>query len=133
MFVAFLLLGKPVMAFGAFVIFARVVAPTVAHHITLMTQNLYHPNHKVDHHITPIYGEAQTAKNRGNYYQAIEIYKAIALDFPDETKPYIEMIAIARNSLKDEGLAHSCYTQALQKIETPIKREHIKRFFEEKS
>ncbi len=57
----------------------------------------------------PMYGIPESKRAKGLYEEAIAGFEKIAEDYPNETKPYIEMIDIAIRDLKDPERANKIY------------------------
>jgi hypothetical protein len=61
----------------------------------------------------PMYGMPASKRAWGEYEEAIRGYEELARKYPDDLKPYVEMIHIAVVDLKDEGRARTILNKAL--------------------
>ena len=65
---------------------------------------------------TPIYGPAERFAGEGKYVEAEAEYEAIIEEFPDETKPHIDLIDIAFKRLDNPTLAQQFYERGMKKL-----------------
>ncbi len=90
-----LLAALPFIFLGAFV-----VAPSMATIFAQPFSSILYPSRTLEMP-EPMYGIPQSWRARGQYEEAIKGYEKIAADYPDEVKPYVEMVNIAILDLHD--------------------------------
>jgi hypothetical protein len=61
----------------------------------------------------PMYGQPASKRAWGEYEEAIRGYEELARKYPDDLKPYIEMLHIAAVDLRDEARAKAIFDKAL--------------------
>ena len=103
-------------AMACFVACAFIVAPAVARLISEPTGALYYSDKK---YILPppLYDVAESLREQGRYAEAMTEYEKIAEQYPDETKPFVEMIDMAVEGFKDRELAKAIYKRGLSLFE----------------
>jgi tetratricopeptide (TPR) repeat protein len=77
----------------------------------------------------PVYGIPQSKRAKGMYEEAIAGFDKIAQDYPDEVKPYIEMIDITIVNLKDPDRASAIYERGLSLLKKDEDREALARMY----
>jgi len=96
-----LLAALPFIFTGAFF-----VAPSVTSILAQPFSSLLYPSVQLDHTL-PMYSIPQSKRAKGLYEEAIAGYEKIAVEYPDEVKPYIEMVTIAIMDLRNVERAKS--------------------------
>ncbi len=61
----------------------------------------------------PMYSIPESKRARGEYEEAMAGFEAIAEDYPEERRPYIEMIDIAIMNLQDPERANEIYRRGM--------------------
>jgi tetratricopeptide (TPR) repeat protein len=79
----------------------------------------------------PMYSAAKAKRKKGFYEEAYAEYRKIAGQFPEETKPYLEMMDIAVYNLKDFERAEKIYKEALSAFSDEKKKKIIEQAFNE--
>jgi len=74
--------------------------------------SLFYPGKRLSR-AQPMFSIPESKRAKGLYEEAITGFEKIAEDYPDETKPYIEMIDIAIRDLKDPERASRMYHHGL--------------------
>jgi hypothetical protein len=77
----------------------------------------------------PRYSPAEAKAKRGEYEAAMAAYTQIAEDYPEEVKPYVDMIEIAVSRLGDGARAHSIYEQGMACLEDPDAKDVLARMY----
>lgn len=67
---------------------------------------------------TPIYGIAEKLTGEGRYVEAEAEYDKIMAEFPNETKPHLDLIDIAFKRLNDPRLAEQFYQRGIARLPT---------------
>jgi hypothetical protein len=93
------------IAMGCFVIGAFLMASPVAKLIAGPAGILYFPKGEAE--TFPMYAIADSYVKRGLFHKAFQEYSKIAEIHPEELKPYVEMIKVSKDHLKDLELADS--------------------------
>jgi tetratricopeptide (TPR) repeat protein len=92
------------------------------------TGSLYFPGARFDRP-QPMYGIPASKRQRGLYAEAIAEYERLAAEYPDEVKPYQEMIDIALLDLRDPDRALAIFQQGLAALPTQEDKESLARYF----
>ena len=79
----------------------------------------------------PMYSVPKAKFKKGQYEEAFLEYQKIAEEFPDEVKPYLEMMNIAGYNFKNREQVEEIYRVALVTIKDDKKREMIERTYHE--
>jgi len=75
----------------------------------------------------PLYSVPETKRTSGLYEEAISGYEEIAADYPEEMRPYLEMMDIAIVELHDTERAEEIYQQARSIFTKPEDREILEK------
>ena len=75
----------------------------------------------------PMYSIPESKIAKGLYEEAIIEYQKIAAQYPEETKPYLEMISVASDHLKDPEWAKAIYQRGLKALEDDDAKEVLTR------
>jgi len=119
-----LLLGMALLVAGAVC-----VAPSIATAITERVVNFFLPSEKFDRPL-PLYGPAEALRRRHRFEEAMAAYQQIAEAYPDEPRPYLEMMEIAVLNLRDPSRAKLIQQQGLEVMAEEKNREQLTRFLE---
>ena len=71
----------------------------------------------------PMYGVAESKIANGMYEEAMAEYERIAAQYPTETKPYLEMLAVAIDHLEDPEWANAIYQHGMETMESDEDKE----------
>ena len=71
----------------------------------------------------PMYSIPESKIAKGLFEEAIIEYQKIATQYPAETKPYLEMISVASDHLKDPEWAKAIYQRGLETLEEEDAKE----------
>ncbi len=71
----------------------------------------------------PMYGIPQSRRAKGLPEEALAEYQKIADAFPDETRPWHEMVAIAIEDLKDLNRAQAIFERGVAVLKNPNDRD----------
>jgi tetratricopeptide (TPR) repeat protein len=112
------------MGFG--ILAAIIIAPTIARGFVGWLYDRFSYSEKYDRP-APMYSIPQGLRKNRRFEEAIEAYEQIAEDYPDELKPYLEMMDIALGELKDPDRAELIYQQGLLNFTDPNHRERLAR------
>lgn len=107
-----------VVGFGLLMLAALIVAPPLARLIGEPAGGLFYPVRR-ESRPPPLYSVGEARRKRGDFSGAIRHYREIARNYPQELRPYVEMIDIAILDLKDVALADA----VLQRGLATLKRE----------
>lgn len=117
----YVLVGFPVIVLSAII-----AAPQIANALTEWVVDFFSASEKFDH-APPMYGIPQGLRKSRRYEEAIAGYEAIAENYPDELKPYLEMIDIALADLKDVNRAELIYQRGVLSFEDEQSRRRLAR------
>ncbi|MCF7853593.1 MAG: tetratricopeptide repeat protein [Candidatus Pacebacteria bacterium] len=115
-------------ATGFLILAAIAMAPPVLELIAnMLTLSLFLP----DEHgkPRPRYSIPESRVKQGKYEEAIELYEEIADHFPDEARPYIDMIDIATNKLHDSERAKRLFQNGLDSLNAPDQQEQLRKSY----
>lgn len=105
---------------------AVIMAPPIARLIAEPSGNLFYPGKRLDRP-QPVYGIPQAKRARGFYEEAMAGFEKIAEEYPDEVKPYVEMIDIAIRDLKDPDRANAIYRRGVSRLRKDEDKEVLAR------
>jgi len=112
-------------AMGCFLGFAVIIAPPLARLFAEPAGSLHYPTIEPDRP-QPVYSIPESKRREGLYEEAISEYEKIAKDFPDEVKPYIEIIDIAVFDLNDPARGESVLKKGLSSVKNDDDRDLLK-------
>ena len=98
---------------------AIMIASPMARLVAESSGNLFYPGRRFDRP-QPMYSIPEARRASGFYEEAISGFEKLAEAYPDEVKPYIEMIDISILNLKDPERANEIYRRGvalLKKVE----------------
>lgn len=110
------------------VITAVILAPPITRLFSEPAGSLFMPDEHFDRK-QPMYSIPESKKVKGFYEEAIAGYQKIADEYPDESKPYIEIISILAFSLNDMNRATDVYKKGLAKLTSSKQRQALSTFF----
>lgn len=73
----------------------------------------------------PPYSAAESLVKKGEFNEAVDKFREIAYNFPDELRPWLEMITIAVRDLKDMDAAFEFYSEARERFQKPEDRRRL--------
>lgn len=114
--------------FACFFIAAIILARPVSRLIAEPTGGLFYPTAQYDRP-QPMYSIPETLRKQGNFEEAMAKLEEIADQYPDEVKPYVEMLNIAVLNLKDMRRAERIYLRGITSLEDKEKREMLAHVF----
>lgn len=117
------------VAMGCFIGAAVVVAGPLTRLFAEPAGALYHPP-AAPAALTPDYGVADALKDQTKSREAFGEYRKIADVYPQEVKPYVEMMDIALKNMKDEALARDVLTQGLARLREAADQETLNTMFQ---
>jgi len=107
---------------------AIVLAFPLARLLSESSGGLFYPGRRFDRP-QPMYSIPQAKRQKGQYEEAIAGFEQIAVDYPDEVQPYIEMMDIAIVNLKDPGRANAIYLRGVSAMKKNEDKETLARMF----
>jgi hypothetical protein len=118
------MVALPFIGLGAFV-----VAPAITSILAQPFSSLFYPSERFDGP-QPMYGIPQGLRAKGFYEDAMAGYEQIAMKYPDEVKPYIEMVNIAIMDLRDVERARSIVGRGLVLLDDETARKILKESYD---
>ena len=103
------------VGFSCFITAAVILAFPVAGLLAEPTGNLFYAGERFDRP-QPIYSIPQSKRTQGFYELAMTAYQKIADEYPEEVKPYVEMIDIATRDLNDPTRALAVYETGMSRL-----------------
>jgi hypothetical protein len=118
----------PQLLFGmGFVVTAAIiVAAPIARLVAEPTGNLFWPSRRFDRP-QPMYGIPESKRKKGLYQEAFDGFQAIAEEFPQELKPYVQMIDIAIVDMYNANLARAVLQSGLKTLKDDNARDALSR------
>lgn len=107
---------------------ARIIAPPIARLIAEPSGSLFYPVRRFDRP-QPVYSIPQSKRAKGLYEEAILGFEKIAREYPDEVKPYIEMVDIAVVNLRDPERANAIYQRGVSLLKKEEDKEVLARMY----
>jgi len=89
-----------------------IIAPRMARILVEKVADFFMYSEKFDRP-QPMYGKASALRKNRQYEEAIAAYEEIAEAYPDEIKPWLEMIDLVLRDLRDPARAELIYQRAL--------------------
>ncbi|MDX1680145.1 MAG: hypothetical protein R3242_05370 [Akkermansiaceae bacterium] len=112
------------LALGLLILAAVMLAPPIARGLVEWAYDRLTYSEKY-RHAPPMYGRPQSLRKSRRYEEAMKAYEEIAEDYPDELKPYLEMIDIALSDLKDPDRAELIYRRGVLEFEDAEDRKRL--------
>ena len=112
-------------AMACFVVSAVIVAPPIARLISEPTGSIYYSEKRYIRPL-PMYGVPESLREKGRYEEAMSEYEKIAEQYPEEIKPYIEMMDIAIVNFKDYEHAKAIFKRGLSSLQDDKNRDVLK-------
>jgi hypothetical protein len=103
------------LGFACIMLTPVIVAPAIARLIAEPASSIYYPREETDY-IPPVYGIPESKRAKGLYEEAMAGFEKIIENYPDEVRPYIEMIDIAIRNLKDPERANQIYQRGMANL-----------------
>lgn len=88
---------------------------------------LFYPDEKFERPL-PRYGPAQALRKQRRFKEAMDAYREIADEYPDELRVYLEMMEIAMIELKDRSRARLIHQEGMEKLTEEKDREQLTRY-----
>jgi hypothetical protein len=116
------------LGMACFLVAAIIIARPIARLIAEPAGNLFYPEDHFDRP-QPMYGIPESKRKKGLYEEAMAGFEKIANEFPNEIKPYVEMIDIAIVDLKDAERAHAIYRRGISVLKNAEAKEILARMY----
>lgn len=110
------------------VIGALILAFPLAHFLALPWGSLFFSESRYDRPL-PMYSRAESLAKKGRYEEAMAFYEEIAEQYPDEVKPYIDMIDLAVVHLADGKRAQRIYREGMSRLADVDARATLQRMY----
>ena len=112
-------------AMACFVVSAVLVAPPIARFISEPAGSIYYSEKRYIQP-PPMYNVPESLREKGRYLEAMSEYEKIAEQYPEEIKPYIEMMDIAIVNFKDPEHAKAIFKRGLSALPDDKNRDVLK-------
>ncbi len=124
----FLAACSALFGLGFFVAGAVFLGPTLAKILVQPSGNLFYP---VDRYTKPqpVYSIPRSRRLEGKFRDALEGYRLIVQEHPQERNAYLEMIDIALRDLHDDTLAESILMQGMEALAEESDRKVLQHKF----
>lgn len=118
--------STPYLLFGlaCIVCAAIIIAAPLARLIAEPGGNLFYPDRRFSRP-QPIYSIPESKRTQGLYEEAIAGFEKIAADYPDQVKPYIDMIDISIVNLKDPNRANEIFQLGIASLKRDQDKEAL--------
>ena len=107
---------------------AIIVASPLSRLVAEPSGNLFYPGKRLSRSL-PMYSIPESKRAKGLYEESIEGFEQIAADYPDEVKPYIEMIGISIVNLKDPERANEIFKRGVSLLKKEEDKEALARMY----
>ncbi len=105
-------------------LFVLIIAKPVVALVGLPAGSLFYPNDHFDRP-QPIYGIPDARRKEHRFEEALEGYRKITGNHPQELKAWIRMIEVAACDLKDGPRASAIHEAGLITLQSPKDRDHL--------
>jgi len=135
--VPFFVAGKWIAGMGSFASAASpflllagalIVAAPLARLLAEPLGNLLFPGKRFDRP-QPIYGIPLARKHEGHYEEALDGFRKIACDYPDEVQAWIEMVDVAITGLHDGERAQQIFEEGMATLKGTEQRQHLAKMY----
>ena len=90
--------------------------------------SLFFPDERLDRP-PPLYSRAEALAKMDHFDQAMTAYEQIVQDYPEELKPYIDMIEIAIRHYRDPERANRIFLQGIATLQNQDDRDTLSRMY----
>ena len=104
---------------------AIIIAPPIARILAEPAGNLFYPSRRFDRP-QPVYSTGEAKRKNGLYQEAFDHFAGIAAEFPNELKPYVEMMDIAIVDMKNRALADKVFQQGMAALTNEDNRNGLR-------
>lgn len=108
---------------------AVVMAGPIAELFAEPAGSLFYPGGEIEE-IPPMYGIPESRRKNGLPEEAMAEYERIEAAYPQELKPYVDMIDIAIVDLHDPGRAEAIYRRGMETLEADDRREALRTMYD---
>ena len=105
------------------------VAPSIGGFLARPLMHMYWPSEEFDRP-QPKYGIPESKRAKGLYEEAFRGFEQIAVEYPGESKPYIQMIEIAVVDLHDRDRARAVFHDGLAALSDDNDKQNLRRFYD---
>jgi len=110
------------------IVAAIILAFPLARLVVESSGKLFWPSRHFDRP-QPMYSIPEAQRARGHYEEAMTGFEKIAEEFPDELKPFVEMIDIAIRDFKDPARAKEIYQRGIALLKREKDREALAKMY----
>jgi len=111
-----------------FLIAAVIMAPQIARLLAEPAGKIFYSGERFAHP-QPMYGIPESKRKSGHYQEAFDGFQKIAGEYPQEVKPYLEMINIAIVDMKNKKLADSVFHQGIATLDEKEARDTLAQMY----
>ncbi len=122
--------GQILLGFLFFLAGAIFVAGPIGQLLASPAGSLYWPR-RFNNRPQPMYGIPQSRRAKGHLEEALAEYNKIAAAYPGEIRPWLDMIAIAIEDLKDPDRAQALFERGLAALKNPDDRDLLAKTYAE--
>ena len=117
--------GQLLFGMASLIVSGTILAWPIARLLAEPAGSLYYPGGQFDKP-PPMYGIPEAKRNKGLYREALAEYARIAREYPDEVKPYEEMMDIAIVELRSPRHCDDIYRRGLAALRKEEDRKVLK-------
>jgi tetratricopeptide (TPR) repeat protein len=107
-----------ILSSALLILAAIIVGPALAELFSTSSGNLFYPQ-TYNKKPAPRYSVGEALVRQGRYHAAIDFYKELASDYPEEAEPYIQLMNIAFAYLGENELGESFYREGVSRLKSP--------------
>jgi len=121
-------LGFGLLGIALFLVAGILVAFPIAAMFANPWGGMFYPEDRLKR-APPLYSLAETKVRKMQYEDAMALYEQIAEDYPEEVKPYVDMIDIAIVHLKDAKRAEQIYCRGIDRLHNRDDQDVLARMY----
>ncbi|NQT92915.1 MAG: hypothetical protein HQ559_09150 [Lentisphaerae bacterium] len=106
-----------------------IVAPAIGEILAEPLRSLFYPGTRASRP-GPVYSIPQSKRANGLYEEAMRGFEQIAANYPDDVKPYVEMIDMAVVNLRDGERAKMIFYRGLAELQKDEDKATLKQMYE---
>lgn len=116
------------LSIGSIFVAAYILAKPIATLIAKSASKLFYADEHFDRPI-PQYSIPESKRKKGLFREAFEGFRHISGNYPQEVKPYVDMIDIAITDMKDKRKAEDVFHRGIATLHDKEARDELARMF----
>ena len=120
--------GYALLGIGFILAGSILIAFPLTHQLSGVFGNLFYPDEKF-RRAPPLYSRAEALAKMDHFDDAMKAYEQIVEEYPDELKPYIDMIEIAIGHYQDADRANQIFQRGIATLVNQDDRDTLSRMY----